>query len=256
MKRWPAPIGLAVLFLAAGVTAWWLPERADLPSPERAQSPAGSVTDRKAAFIDTMLPAIRAQNERIRDRRERVQKAHQALRKGRTLSQSERVWLLSLAERHRLGGPDDGELSADWTEQLLERVDVIPADLALAQAALESAWGRSRFAREGKNYFGQWCFTQGCGLVPRRRAEGASHEVQVFNSVAASVRTYMHNLNSHPAYKPMRRIRASLHERGQALRGSKLAEGLNSYAGIGNSYPERLSSMIEYNDLERFREKN
>ena len=253
MKGWSVPVSITVLFLAAGLAAWWLPERAAEPEAEPAQAPAGSVSERKAAFIETMLPAIRSQNQRMREFRERIRKAHKALRKGRTLAQDEREWLLSMARRHRLARPDDGELSADWTVQLLERVDVIPADLALAQAALESAWGESRFARQGNNFFGQWCFTEGCGLVPRRRAEGATHEVQVFDSVAASVQTYMRNLNSHPAYTEMRRIRAKLRQQGQPLRGSELAQGLNSYAGIGTHYAERLSSMIEHNDLERFR---
>lgn len=253
MKSWLLPLAMAVLFVLAGVTAWWLPERSGEPAPEPAQAPAGSVAERKAAFIDTLLPAIRGQNERIREHRERIRKAHKALRKGRKLAKDEREWLLDMARRHRLARPDDGEPSVDWTEQLLERVDVIPADLALAQAALESAWGQSRFAREGNNFFGQWCFTEGCGLVPKRRAEGATHEVQVFDSVAASVQTYMRNLNSHPAYTRMRRIRAELRERSQPLRGPELAEGLNSYAGIGTSYAERLGSLIEHNDLERFR---
>jgi Bax protein len=251
MKRWSLPVSLALLFLLAGVTAWWLPERAGDPEP--AQAPTGSVSERKTAFIDTMLPAIRAQNDHIREQRARIQKAHKALRKGRTLPESEREWLLSMARKHRLAQPDDGELSTDWVEQLRQRVDVIPADLALAQAALESAWGQSRFARQGNNFFGQWCFTEGCGLVPKRRAEGATHEVQVFDSVSASVQTYMRNLNSHPAYTEMRRIRAKLRARGQPLRGPELAEGLNSYAGIGTSYADRLSSLIEHNDLERFR---
>ncbi|WP_352256125.1 glucosaminidase domain-containing protein, partial [Pseudoalteromonas sp. 19-MNA-CIBAN-0066] len=45
--------------------------------------------------------------------------------------------------------------------QALRRVDIIPKELALMQAANESAWGTSRFARIGLNFFGQWCYTKG-----------------------------------------------------------------------------------------------
>ena len=40
--------------------------------------------------------------------------------------------------------------------EYLEKIDVIPVSLVLAQSAVESAWGSSRFAREGNNIFGEW----------------------------------------------------------------------------------------------------
>ena len=45
--------------------------------------------------------------------------------------------------------------------ELMLRVDVLPVSLALAQAANESAWGTSRFALQGNNIFGQWCYEPG-----------------------------------------------------------------------------------------------
>ena len=35
-------------------------------------------------------------------------------------------------------------------------MDIIPVSLAIAQAAIESGWGTSRFALEGNALFGQW----------------------------------------------------------------------------------------------------
>ena len=63
---------------------------------------------------------------------------------------------------------------------LLHKVGVIPSSLVLAQAANESAWGTSRFAIQGNNLFGQWCFSLGCGLVPNSRPVGANYEVRKF----------------------------------------------------------------------------
>ena len=65
---------------------------------------------------------------------------------------------------------------------------------------MESAWGTSRFAREGNNLFGQWCYKTGCGIVPKRRGEGQVHEVASFESVDAAVASYLRNINSHRAY--------------------------------------------------------
>jgi len=40
-------------------------------------------------------------------------------------------------------------------KELLRRVDIIPPPLLISQAANESAWGTSRFAKLGNNLFGQ-----------------------------------------------------------------------------------------------------
>lgn len=250
MRSWLLPLTLAGSFLAAAAFAWWLPERPAEPAPTPAV-PGDSVAQRKQAFIQALLPHIQEHNRRIAEQRERVQRLHDRLRKGRTLSEPDRQWLIELARRYRLPPPET--LDTEWIRRLLRRVDVIPADLALAQAAMESAWGRSRFAREGNNYFGQWCFKAGCGLVPKRRPEGASYEVQVFDSPAGSVETYMRNLNSHPAYTRMRRIRAELRRQGRPLTGAALASGLDKYSALGATYGERLRSLIEHNELEQFR---
>ena len=71
-------------------------------------------------------------------------------------------------------------------EALLQRVDVIPAGLALAQAANESAWGKSRFAREGNNLFGTWTYDTDNGIKPERRAAGKTHLVRNYDSLEAS----------------------------------------------------------------------
>ncbi|MFM9673737.1 glucosaminidase domain-containing protein, partial [Streptomyces galilaeus] len=81
----------------------------------------------------------------------------------------------------------------------LRRVDIIPKELALMQAANESAWGTSRFARIGLNFFGQWCYSQGCGMIPNRRNSGAAHEVAAFKSVRDAVSSYFKNINTHAA---------------------------------------------------------
>jgi Bax protein len=134
---------------------------------------------------------------------------------------------------------------------LLQRVDVVPVSLVLAQAAKESAWGRSRFAREGNNLFGEWCFTAGCGMVPRRRESGKTHEVETFPSVRAAVASYIHNLNSHPSYRMLRSIRASLREAGKPLNGLALARGLEAYSAQGSDYVASVRDIIRKNRLGR-----
>ena len=133
---------------------------------------------------------------------------------------------------------------------LRHKLDVIPPSLILAQAANESAWGTSRFATKGNNLFGQWCFSKGCGLVPRGRAEGASHEVAKFSSPYRSVRAYIQNLNRHPTYQLLRDVRLEDRRDNAPLSGLELAEGLLGYSERGEEYIEEIRAMIHYNNLE------
>ena len=122
--------------------------------------------------------------------------------------------------------------------------------MALAQAALESGWGTSRFAREANNLFGQWCFDEGCGMVPDRRIAGAQHEVRSFETVDAAIAAYFRNINSHPVYAPLRDIRQSARKRGGGLSGLDMAAGLTRYSERGEAYIDEVRQVIRVNDLE------
>jgi Bax protein len=132
---------------------------------------------------------------------------------------------------------------------LLRRADIVPASLAIAQAANESAWGTSRFAKLGNNFFGQWCFSKGCGIVPKSRDTNKNHEVADFRSPADSVESYMLNLNTHDAYKPLRKIRQSLREEDKAVTGVALSYGLGKYSERGDEYGKEIREMISFNKL-------
>ena len=134
-------------------------------------------------------------------------------------------------------------------KRLLKRMDVIPPSLAMAQAANESAWGTSRFAREGNNLFGQWCFRRNCGIAPAQRVEGATHEVRVFKKPYNSVVAYVHNLNTHRRYARLRNLRLAVRESGQPLNGLHLVEGLLGYSQEGPKYVEWIRQIITTNDL-------
>ncbi|MEC8525583.1 MAG: hypothetical protein CSH37_02375 [Thalassolituus sp.] len=159
------------------------------------------------------------------------------------------AFLARLAKKYRL---DDITPTAKQVERLLVRVAPVAPSLAMAQAANESAWGTSRFAKKGNNLFGQWCFSKGCGIVPESRAEDASHEVAAFKTPYQSVRSYMLNINRHDAYRQLRRIRAEAMQKQGFASGTALAGGLESYSERGQEYIDEVRSMIRFNKLGRF----
>lgn len=213
--------------------------------PDFSAYPAGTV--RKKVFFDFILPMVRAANDEIRKDRCYIETARN---RRAELSVKERRRLQRLAEKYELTNFDDAN-DADW-QTLLRRADIVPASLALAQAANESAWGTSRFASVGNNYFGQWCFEKGCGLVPKRRDHKKTHEVKRFDSPQASVQSYIRNINTHRAYRELRNQRQAMRANNKTISGIGLAEGLRRYSERGEHYIDELQAMIRFNKLSQF----
>jgi Bax protein len=136
--------------------------------------------------------------------------------------------------------------------KLLLRVDEVPASLALAQAAMESAWGTSRFAVQANNLFGQWCYQEGCGLVPLRRNPGSKHEVAKFESVSDAIRSYLRNINTHRAYSGLREHRSGLLNQGNRVSGHLLAGNLIEYSELREAYVHEIQAIIRINKLDQY----
>ncbi|MDG4811518.1 glucosaminidase domain-containing protein [Hydrogenovibrio sp. 3SP14C1] len=214
------------------------------PPPQFKEFAAGP--PRKDAFFKFMVPLIHQANQQVMQKRAHLK----TLIAAQTLSKKDQAWLKKEGDLYGLENLDPNK-AADL-KALLVRIDVVPTSLALAQGANESAWGTSRFARQANNFFGQWCFSKGCGLVPKQRTKGAIHEVRAFDHPYFSVKSYIHNLNSHRTYAQLRKIRAQLRQQNQPLTGLKMTEGLVNYSARKHEYVKELKSMIRYNKLTQY----
>jgi len=203
--------------------------------------------ERKTVFFNYFTPLIDEKNKQIARTRKKLLLWNQS-RRDIAWWDSRTIDDLAIQYRVKNFSIDD---DASW-QKLLVNVDVIPPSLVLAQAANESAWGTSRFAKLGNNYFGQWCFEHGCGLVPQQRDSDKAHEVAAFDSPQESLESYMQNLNSHPAYQSLRNIRNQLRTENQPVTGFALAAGLTKYSERGEEYIKELRSMIKFNKLSSF----
>jgi Bax protein len=212
-----------------------------------------SIDVKKQQFFDYLEDYIIAENIRISRDRAQLEPYVEIANSGAEFSDREREWILELADYYRV--ETEGLSDRAIANELFLRVDEIPVSLALAQAANESAWGTSRFALQGNNIFGEWCFNEGCGIVPRRRASGASHEVQTFESIAESIASYFLNINTNNSYQYLRELRADMRKRGQDLDPMVLAMGLGRYSQRGDHYVDEVQNIILQNDL-RNRDKS
>lgn len=202
------------------------------------------VNKKKKTFFNFLRPEIVKENNRIVKLRQQVIAIKSKLIANDALAEDERTFITKLVKQYKV---KNAPTIKQKVEKLLTKVDIVPTALVLVQAANESAWGTSRFARIGLNFFGIWCFKKDCGMVPNSRDEGLDHEVAAFTSVEKAVRHYLHNINTNQAYRVFRSIRAQLHANSQPLTAEVLATGLLPYSERGSDYVLEISEMIRHN---------
>ena len=207
------------------------------------------VSTKKQMFFNYMLPKVRQANDKILADRRLLLMIRDDLTTGDTLDPDDIQFIGALKTRYRAGQQTNLRSIVD---DLLIRVDVVPESLVLAQAANESGWGTSRFARQANNLFGIWCFSEGCGLTPKNRDEGLTHEVAKYETVQEGLVAYIHTINTNPAYTYLRDIRATTRSQEQHFSGLALAEGLLRYSSRGLEYVRDIQQLIRVNELQKY----
>lgn len=211
------------------------------------------IGERKAAFFAFLEPFTAAANEDVLQARERLRKLGQRSRSV-PLNRRDLSWLAEMEAAYGLPVAEKEEAVGVRVDRLLRRVDIIPPSMALAQAALESGWGTSRFAQEGNNLFGIWCWEPGCGIVPMRRPAGRTYEVAAYPTPRACFQDYMRNLNTNEAYRDLRSIRSELRAAREPVTGPVLLDGLYRYSEEGWTYVGKVRRVIQSNQLTRYDE--
>ena len=197
-----------------------------------------SVTKKKETFLQILLPLVVAENESIvKDRKYLLEILKQ------NQSEKNKKWINKKYKKYRVSQKNINEL--------IEKMDIIPVSIALAQAAKESGWGTSRFALEGNAIFGQWTWN-GVGIEPLEKVEGTKHKILKFPLLRASVKAYITNLNTHAGYKSFRQKRQELRNQNKGLSGLDLIHELDNYAQTGKEYTKILEKIINQNDLDEF----
>ncbi len=151
------------------------------------------------------------------------------------LTQNEVFFLQNLCRKYR----------AYEVADLRRRISPVPVSLIMAQGALESAWGGSRFALEGNNLFGIRTWNK-AGIVSAGRDEGKAQSFAAYASLLDSVRAYILMINRVPAYNELREIRE------ETMDSLALANGLLQYSERGSDYVADLSRLLKSNELQLY----
>ena len=149
------------------------------------------------------------------------------------LTQNEIFFLQNLCRKYR----------AYEVADLRRRISPVPVSLIMAQGALESSWGGSRFSLERNNLFGVLTWNK-AERVSDGREDGKAYSGAAYASLLDSVRAYILMINRVPAYKELREIREA------TMDSLALAHGLHQYSNRGTDYVADLTQLIKTNDLQ------
>ncbi|HIP51366.1 MAG TPA: hypothetical protein EYG94_04675, partial [Campylobacterales bacterium] len=188
------------------------------------------VSEKKQKFFHMMLPAILISKANLKIKRERV---------------------LSLMDTpiEQMDEDDIDFLNALYKKyetknmkKLANRLKTHPVSIVLAQAAIESAWGESRFFKKGNNIFGMWSFSKN---EPRIKAlgnrNGKAIYVKKYANVSEAIDDYF-TVIGRGAYKNFRK------QRNITDNPLVLVDYLVNYCELDN-YPSKLRKFIVYNKL-------
>ena len=211
--------------------------------------PSLDAASQKKAFLHVLLPAAMIALSEVEEERSAFEKIlekfasppkrlnfglnAQDYTRLAGLTQNEVFYLQNLCRKYR----------AYEVADLRRRISPVPVSLIMAQGALESSWGGSRFSLERNNLFGVLTWDKS-GRVADGREDGKAYSGAAYASLLDSVRSYILMINRVPAYKELR------HKREETMDSLVLANGLHQYSNRGTDYVADLTQLIKSNDLQ------
>ena len=139
----------------------------------------------------------------------------------------------------------------DYINFTTPRMDRVPYEMIVAQAALETGWGTSRFAVEGNNLFGIRTWDKNTPhMIPVGIKKWPGWGVRIFASKCDSVVEYVRLLNEHPAYAEFRKSRTVMLANNSPLDPIVLIKTLDKFSTTAD-YDKRVIRIIKkIRDLE------
>lgn len=245
--------GFLLLILICTAALLWHVLHPPAPPPPAPLAPAPELPDglsnRKENFLTPLLDNLLAENRAILSDRARIDSIREQMSQNKVIDRSDFDFLKNVAAYYEMA--PNQRSNPRFFDDLLARVDIVPVSLALAQAALESGWGQSGSARHDHNYFGMTCNTPQCSGPPSNSAADAPDlRFRRFGNSQASIRHYLHTLNTHSAYSDFRARRAVLRLQDKEPEGLALADGLKNYSVMGDAYVRDIKGIIRFNHLD------
>jgi len=211
---------LISVFLISAVIYYFSIEEADIPQM--------TVQEKKSRFKTLIIPAV---NDVYAELMAQYQEISASIDAQKNSQQIEKLKV---------------EYKATTNDELLMALKPHPKSIAIAQAAMESAWATSRFFREANNIFGVWSFDEDEPRIAALQKRGdKTIWVKKYSSVKAAVKDYYRTLGRSSAFKEFRELRM------QSNDPFLLVTKLDRYSEKGAEYGHELTSIIKFNKFNK-----
>lgn len=132
-------------------------------------------------------------------------------------------------------------------QDLLRRVKPHPKSIAIAQAAMESGWGTSRFTKIANNLFGVWSFNKNEPRVSALKKRGDKIiYVKKYDTIEDSIRDYYFVLATSRSFEEFRELKMKSDD------PYELVKKLDNYSEKRALYGKELKQVIKYNKLHHY----
>lgn len=201
-------------------------EKAEKIKKEKKKSAnkAASVEQKKKQFNTLIIPAINSVHNELQTQYEEI---------AQNLENDEYKEKISELKEY---------YGVESDEELLMALKPHPVSISIAQAAMESAWAKSRFFVEANNLYGIWSFNKNEPRIAAVQQRGSrTIWLKKYSDIKDSIRDYYKTLARSYAYKDFRELKMQTDD------PYILIEKLDNYSEIGEKYAENLSEIIRYN---------
>lgn len=184
-------------------------------------------------FIAVVLPSVLVAKHQVEQERKQLMELH----KKELWTNEDSAFYANIQKRFK----------AKNIEDALARIGTLPNSLVLAQAAIESGWGQSRFFLEGNNLFGMWSYN---AFEPRIAAGKTRAQKRIYLrsyvDISQSISHYFDILSKSWAYKSLRKTRQ------ETMDPYVLLPHLQNFSEQRLVYTNQLKKVIDQYNLTRF----
>jgi Bax protein len=187
----------------------------------------------KQKFISAILPSILVAKHHIATKRNRIIR----LQEKEHWDTADSLFFEQTKTYYRAQNPQD----------LLSKLQPLPNSIVLAQAALETGWGESRFFLQASNLFGIWSYRGNESRIAAGRTRGKKIiYLRAYPDISGSIVDYFDLLARARAYRGLRNAQRTTTD------PFVLISHLNFYSEQRSLYTNQLKKIISQNKLTRY----